>query len=824
VSLVVCWLFFPIVLGALALGCGLLLEQASGERFHGALLIPAGLALTVLVPQLAIGFGAEKLARPLVLVAAVAGLVLSRASLRERAANLDRWALGAAVLVYFVFGAPILLSGHATFAGFISLDDTATFSALVDRFYAHGRDLKGLPQSTYEATVQINLSAGYPVGSMLPIETVRPLVGQDLLWIYQPYLSFLAAMVSLCVYSIVTPLIVTPKRRFVVAALAAQPGILYAYAMQGGVKELAAAWLLALTGAVVAPLLRGRGSVRSAVVPAVVLGAFLATLGAGGGAWVAPTFAGVALIALITRRGSENRRLQLKQGGVFVVVAGLLTAAILHDANFLKGNALSVLSANDDRGNLITPLSKFQAFGVWPGADYRLPLGQLHSLAYALIAVMVGLAIAGAVYAIQRRRFDVLIFPLGAVASWLLISLKAGIWVDGKAIATVAPALVFASLLGAAWISRAGLGILAAGTVAAMAIGIGWTNVDTYAHVSLAPRGPLHEAEQIAKQIKGQGPTLDNEYNPYVARHLLRAAAPEGPSELRRRQVLLNNGQFLLKGAVADLDLFSLQALFVYRTIVNPKNPGQSRPPSNYKLVRDGTYYTVWQRKAGPPNSEILDRIGGGDYDHVSSVLPCKSITALAAKAAGDKALRLRAAFKPENITVEPTTLNKPSHWIADADGRRVLARDQGVGTGVFTVPHAGRYHAYLGGSFARGFDVQVDGKSIGAARWQMANLAQFKPLATIQLSAGRHTLKLVRGGASLHPGSGLRPLPVFLEGLGPFSLEQAGAKWTVSDIKSADARRRICGKPVDWIELVKPGASIPAPAPGQSVPVSQVQ
>ena len=133
-SLIVCWLWFPLVLGAVSLGCGLLLEKASGERFHGALLVPAGLTLAVLLPQLAAGTdGLHALARPAVFVAAVAGYALGWKTLRERIASLDRRALGAAALVYLVFGAPMILSGDATFAGFIMLDDTSTFAALVDR-------------------------------------------------------------------------------------------------------------------------------------------------------------------------------------------------------------------------------------------------------------------------------------------------------------------------------------------------------------------------------------------------------------------------------------------------------------------------------------------------------------------------------------------------------------------------------------------------------------------------------------------------------------------------------------------------------------------
>ena len=41
------WLLFPLVLAALALGCGLLLERASGASLPRPLLLPAGLAVII---------------------------------------------------------------------------------------------------------------------------------------------------------------------------------------------------------------------------------------------------------------------------------------------------------------------------------------------------------------------------------------------------------------------------------------------------------------------------------------------------------------------------------------------------------------------------------------------------------------------------------------------------------------------------------------------------------------------------------------------------------------------------------------------------------
>src|SRR5919199_1192709 len=96
--------------------------------------------------------------------------------------------------------APIVLSGQPTFAGYISLDDTATWMALTDRVMGHGRSLAGLPPSSYEATLAFNLGAGYPIGVFLPLGIARVLVDQDLAWIIQPYLAFCAGLLSLALW------------------------------------------------------------------------------------------------------------------------------------------------------------------------------------------------------------------------------------------------------------------------------------------------------------------------------------------------------------------------------------------------------------------------------------------------------------------------------------------------------------------------------------------------------------------------------------------------------------------------------------------------
>ena len=134
-TLIVCWVWFPLVLALLALGCGLLLEGIAGFRLPGPLLLPAGVALIVVVTQFAVATDATaELATPLTVALAVAGLGLFGP---RRGARVDPWAVAAGVGAFAAFAAPVVLSGHATFSGYLKLDDTATWFAQIDRLMEH---------------------------------------------------------------------------------------------------------------------------------------------------------------------------------------------------------------------------------------------------------------------------------------------------------------------------------------------------------------------------------------------------------------------------------------------------------------------------------------------------------------------------------------------------------------------------------------------------------------------------------------------------------------------------------------------------------------
>ena len=215
-TLVVAWVVFPIVLLAVTLGCGLALEALAGRPLSPALLPPVGLAAAVVLMSLATMTDATaELAVPLVVALALVGFGAGYAGLHRR---VEPWAAGAGVASYAAYAAPVVASGEATFAGYVKLDDTATWLGTLDYALEHGSRVTGLAPSSYEAMLTFWLGDGYPLGSFLPLGVTR-LLDVDPAWTWQPYLAFLAALLALVLYQLVgascarRPSVRSPRRR-----------------------------------------------------------------------------------------------------------------------------------------------------------------------------------------------------------------------------------------------------------------------------------------------------------------------------------------------------------------------------------------------------------------------------------------------------------------------------------------------------------------------------------------------------------------------------------------------------------------------------------
>jgi hypothetical protein len=762
VSIFLAWMIFPLVLLALCGGLGLLVDTLVGRRLPGAVVAPVGLAAIVVMGQFTTLLDSTaELTAPLLVVLALLG---AASSLPWRFGRPDPWPAAVALAVFAVFAAPVVLSGHPTFAGYIKLDDTATWLALTDRVMEHGRDLSGLEPSSYRATLEANLPSGYPIGIFLPFGAAQRLVGGDLAWVFQPYLSFLAAMLSLCLWQICGGVLARPGLRGFAAFIAAQPALLYGYALWGGVKELGAAVFVALAAALAPAAVRYGATPRAAALFALPAGALVGVLSVGGLVWIAPMLVALALLAA--------RGLGLREAGARAL-AFMLALAIFALPVFAGGSFSpfqSGLTNESELGNLIAPLDPLQALGVWPSGDFRLdPSASVATavlVALALLAALLGLWSAW-----RRRSTSLLLFASALLAAAAILAIGSP-WVDAKALATAAPAMLSLAAVGAVATLRLDR-LSGAALATVLAAGVLWSNALAYGGADLAPYGQLAELQRIGEGFAGEGPALMTEFNPYGARHFLRELDGEGAAELRNRLVPLRDGGLAEKGEAVDTDELAIEGLLEFRTLVLRRSPVRSRPPLPYRLAWTGDYYEVWQRPAALVGFLPL-LLPLGDESDPGAVPSCGEVSELRLLALQSRVPGVRL-FAARHAPVFDAT------------------------DGTLTVPRPGRYTAWLGGSVRGSVELLVDGHRLGEARHELSNDAGFIELGEAQLAAGAHEVELRLGGADLHPGSGGFPRPE----VGPLLFAPAGGDPAGEIVSTPVAEAsRLCGKRWDWIEV----------------------
>ena len=816
-SLIASWVLFPLVLAAVGAGWGVLVERLAGAR-AGVLLVPLGLAAALVVASLLTAWSAiAPAAVPLVGVGAVAGLAIGWPSRRR----ITKWPAFAALGALLIYAAPVLLSGSATFAGYVRLDDTATWLGITDHVMFHGRSLTDLPPSTYSLLIGSYVANSYPLGGFMLLGVGHGLTGIDSAWIFQPYLACCGAAVALGVYALVEPFVESPRLCALVAFLGAQPALLYGYSLWGGIKELTAAFLLVLGAALVARVIVKRPeNPRELWGVAVAAAGLMVTLGAGAAAWVVPTLLGVVVVWVWRAHRARLWR-AARDIGLLAVMAAVLTLPLwVVLSSFLEGdsNLYSGQSTSENLGNLIQPLSGWQLAGIWPVGDFRLRAPTLSSV---LLICLVVLSAAAAIWLTARRsQFGIIAYVGVALAGCVVLYLVGSTpWVLGKALAISSPALLTAALVGGAllhtWRRSAGVLVLLA-----LGGGVLWSNALAYHDVLLAPRSRLAELQHIGGLLADKGPTLVDDYEVYADRHFLRDGAPVEPAEYRPVTLPLRNGAILTKSAWADLDAFAPATLEPYRSIVILRSPSESRPPSLYSLVWRGRYYELWQRPARP-RARLLAHVPYGESNALPycgsaqnrpgvaaplcsanpvATPPCAQIERLGVTAAREHA-RLVAYQRPAPIVARGDQTRWPAPWVHDSASRTLWPDTPGTAVAQIGVYGNQDYELFLGGSFSRGFEVSVDGRRVGGVKDELLSIGGYAPVADVYLTPGIHVFALTYPHSDLTPGSGDNQ-QTSLAAISLQPLRRPPAQLLTADPAQA---RSLCGRSLDWIEIVEP-------------------
>jgi hypothetical protein len=158
---------------------------------------------------------------------------------------------------------------------------------------------------------------------------------------------------------------------------------------------------------------------------------------------------------------------------------------------------------------------------------------------------------------------------------------------------------------------------------------------------------------------------------------------------------------------------------------------------------------------------------------------------------------------------VNPVEGVHPDYW--KALGPSTLA-PYGAGTAQMkvTIPSDGRYSIWLQGSIGRPLTLYVDGKRLSRLGYEERYPDEFLRLGAGVLRAGAHTLRLVRGGGSLHPGSGDLSVETVGRTLGAIVFDGEALNANQVYVAPASRMAKICAAPVgyEWLELLRAGGA----------------
>jgi hypothetical protein len=786
------FLWAPLVLYGLAVGIALLAERVLKVDLPNPLLGPVGLGLIValVMPVYRLG-GDSTAALALALPCALAGGVLARAGLPGRL-NPGAAALSG-VSVYALYMAPVVLSGHWTWAGYNFVNDTSANLLFADLLSEHGLSAPAAAVSSTASIQSTPSRFGYPVGAHGVLATLRPLAGAPLAAIYQPVIAATAGLAAMAMAELARGAGLRTRTAALAGALSMGAVLIYRYALHGSIKEVLVVALVATCAALARVALDRELNVRMVVLIALCAAALLHVFGAVGGVYAVAL--GVLLLAVGLLEGRSVAavgRLALVGAAIsLVAIAGSLSdvknfAERAGDAFASEGGASTAYM-----GHLLRPIPLVQTAGVWLARDYRGPVQPHNAVENSALLIVVGLLLAvGIAWELRRRRPSglLLLVPAAAVAAALVPRLSP--YAGAKLLVIMSPAVCLMAAIGALSLldgtRRLARGLGAAG-LAALTIGLVLSDGLGYREVTLAPPERVEAMQDVAAKARGPGLWLVNEWEEYAKffmRDIRVNAAFEAespiPAQMREPRPIF--------GRYYDLDELTLEYVQSFPGLIKRRSPSASRPPGSFDLVYRNDYYEAWRRRA---SSRVLEHLPLQSLHAATSRPSCGEVRRLAARARGSD--RLIAAARPAlvllNAVPDEVTWarnpNTPGTVVPISPGRAEGTR----GT------RGGRFRVWIRGSFGRRTWALVDGRKVGAAH-EVNTPGQWVEVGSVALAAGRHRLAIERPGLGLRPGDGFRGE------MGPLALEPVRGGRLVR--LAPERYRELCRGEWDWIELVR--------------------
>jgi hypothetical protein len=711
----------------------------------------------------------------------------------------------AGLVTYVAYGLPVIAYGAPSWAGWVKLDDPATFLAITNRLMTVGRSVPAVVTSTYDRVLQVILDApggghfSYPVGSLIPFGVVSKLTGIESAWLWQPYLSLCAALIAMIFVLILKSHIANKVMVVVASSLAVMASTIYSYVMWGGVKEVVLLIPLTLFAYTFFNAHKKVGSREYYLYSLVALGLYF--IGGIASAGFIVTIIFVTVLANIPR----------KHRHIVFVFLGLSLVAAVELTYFLKtgNNPISnfLVQTIGDTGNLSRSLNVFQVMGIWPTQDFRLdPI--YPSLTVTLIVIAIFFSLLGVYYSAKRSNWIVPSLIAASLAVIVNSYFWGGIWLTGKAIAVSSPLLLLSAPIGAhgLWtyfrenshdrFRKFRIHYIVALLIGIVASGVIYSDAITYKNVWLAPYRQMNELREIGQLFAGQGPTLMTEYSVFGPRYFMRTMDAESAGELRVHVIPLRDGSQVPKGIAADIDAFDTATINYFNLLVLRQAPNASRPPLNYQLVWSGREYEVWKRTGSDLTIEKTLPLGN-DYSP-GSIPSCLQVSRfLFGRPETSKVFIARRA---RDYVIDFSHGDLPTKWLPTYPFTGGIDR---VGSGgfsrTFSVDETRDYDFWIAGSYPGKLKLQIDSREIfsGTSIFE-GDATRTNHLVRLHLSAGSHILTLVYSIPLLQPGgdASARFGPIYLS-------TQTARQVKVTQVSNSELGK-LCKQNLDWIAIAQ--------------------
>jgi hypothetical protein len=789
-------LVYPVVLALLCVGAASLVDRASGGVLPAMLFPAVGAAALIAVSQLSTYVVPLAPATPYLLVAvAVAGIVLGSGRLRMLAGawRAGSWQLCVLPLAYALALAPVLGAGRPTFSSYLALADSAVHMLGADYLIGHGQDYSHLDlRNSYGATVHAYYASSYPSGADTLLGASARLLGLPLTWAFQPFTAFMLATAAGPAWVLARRVGLERAWGALAALTVTLPALVYSYELIGSVKEIVALPLILTLGVLVVERRRWLWSgARGAIPFALTVAAGVGALGVAFGVWALA--AALVLAALAIAPGAPSaRRLAapLALGALVLLVTAWPTWADLSGSLHVA----RAIASTSNPGNLHSALRPAQLLGVWLGGSYKLvPTGVALTLTSVLVVFVLALAVLGFGNAVRSGWHALAGWFALLLVVWLLLANYATTWADAKTLMLTSPAVVLMAWAGIAALRASPLRLGAPLVAFVLVGGVLVSDALQYHESNLAPTARYEELASLDTRFAGRGPTLFTDFDEY-ALYELRDLDVNGPDFAYPSSPLAHASSGY--GRPVTLDRVAPAAFAAYPLIVMRRDPAAMRPPAAYRLLWQGVYYQVWGRRPGARVASAHIALSG-----LSKGRCLRVAKRLGGWARDSRGGRVFAALAPQVVAVPVPRLRffRPAGWARVRSG--VLMRRPGTLRVSFRLPRGGVWQLWLKADVMRALRIAVDGRPLGSLGAQLGGNSlvpnTLSPLST-RLAAGPHVLTIDRPAADLAPGDGGAAL------LSAILLTPAGPAGEPTLRAAPAARwRSLCGRPLQWVELV---------------------